>query len=324
MKLGSFSCHFLALLTVCSHVPSAGAADDVSVDLTGPYSAVVTVRRSDGTFAEGTRYKLTYTTPETRDVILDEGTPRERMFRFEPTRLIATIAAGTVPADGRIQLQRLAGVPRTFSLVVGDDGSRPGDFFEGSSVLRIAFTNRVATTNFYLVEVAKPVGLGEPAPEFLIEDVFSQKTFSLSDVKGKLVVLKFWATDCPPCQPDMTELNQLIARKGTSWKDAVTFVSVGMDGDADRLRRFVQKHEWNAFRHAWTGPSGGGFNSPVAQSYGIRAVPACYIIHPTGLVVWRGNRGNIEWLVDHFLNEVKSKQEVDLWIEKVRSQSSAN
>ena len=189
------------------------AQDITSVDLTGPYTAIATVRNWDDSLANGVRYRLTYTTPSEREVVLNMGTPQERTFQFEQVRLQATIAAGTVPLDGRIQLHRLAGSPRTFSLQVGDDGSRPGDFFEGSAFLRISFTNRMTKTNFFTVELPKTVALGERAPDFSVEDVFTHKQLHLSDFKGKLVVLKFWATDCPPCQPDMQEYNELIARK---------------------------------------------------------------------------------------------------------------
>lgn len=321
MKLNVFNAQLLLLIVFFVRGAAAEAEEEVSVNLTGPFSAVVTVRNADGTPAGGVRYKLTYMTPPQREVVLDEGTKLERHFRFEPVRLVATIAAGIVPPDGRIELSRLAGAPRTFSLRLGDDGSRPGDFFEGATILPITFTNRLLRTNHYTVELAKTVGLGERAPDFSVEDVFTGKKLQNSDLKGKLVVLKFWATDCPPCQPEMGEFNELLVRNKKNWNNDVAFVGIGLDGDVELIRRFIRRHGWNEIRHAWPGGASNGFNSSVANSYGVRAIPACYVIHPTGLVVWRGNRGNLEWLINHFLSEVKGEREVQQWLQKVRAES---
>jgi peroxiredoxin len=251
-------------------------------------------------------------------VLLDEGTPRERKFQFEQVRMIATIAAGVVPDVGRIQLHRLAGSPRTFTLQVGDDGTHPGDFVEGSGFLQITFTNRTPRTNLFTVDLPKTVALGEPAPDFSAEDVFTHQRRTLADFKGKIVVLKFWATDCAPCQPEMQESNELIARRKREWKDAVVVVGVGMDGDGKRLRKHIQKQGWNEFQHVWAKDTNSAFSSGIAKSYGVRAIPACYVIHPTGLVVWRGNRGNLEELIRILLTEVKGKEDVQRWLKKLR------
>ena len=323
MKAHKF-CGRLFFLVIASGLLSLVCAEDTaSVDLTGPYTAIVTVRNWDGSFASGVRYRLTYATPSKREVLLDEGTPQERKFQFEQVRLLATIAAGTVPPDGRIQLHRLSGSPRTFSLQVGDDGSRPGDFFEGSAFLHLSFTNRTMKTNLFTVELPKTVAMGERAPDFSVEDVFTHKQLRLSDFKGKLVVLKFWATDCPPCQPDMQENNELIGRKKTEWKGRVAFVGVSLDEDGERLRKHVQKQGWNEFQHVWAKDTDTAFNSGIARSYGVRGIPACYLIHPTGLVVWRGNRGNIERLISHFLTEVNGEQAVQDWLQKIRKETES-
>jgi len=312
-------CGRLFFLVIAGGLLSLLRAQDItSVDLTGPYTAIVTVRNWDGSLANGGRYRLTYTTPSEREALLNKGTPQERTFQFEQVRLQATIAAGTVPPDGRIQLHRLAGSPRTFSLQVGDDGSRPGDFFEGSAFLHLSFTNRMTKTNLFTVELPKTVALGERAPDFSVEDVFTHKKLRLSDFKGKLVVLKFWATDCPPCQPDMQEYNELIGRKKTEWNGRVAFVGVSLDEDGERLQKHLQKQGWNEFQHGWAKDINTAFSSGIARSYGVRGIPACYVIHPTGLVVWRGNRGNLDELIKLFLNEVKTEQDVQDWLQKIR------
>jgi thiol-disulfide isomerase/thioredoxin len=299
-------------------------AEEVAlVDLTGPYSAVVSVRNPDGSPAAGVRYKLSYFTPSQREVILDSGTAQQRKFQFESFRLIAPIAAGNVPEDGKIRLHHLAGAPRTFSLQVGDDGTRPGDFPEGAGYLQITFTNRALRTNTFTLDLPKTVALGGRAPDFSVKDVFTGQRRTLSDFSNKLVVLKFWATTCPPCQPEMEEINQLIERKKKEWADRVAFVGVSLDDDGERLGKHIRKQGWTGFQHVWPQETNGGFSSAIAQSYGIRAVPAGYVIHPTGTVIWRGDFGQVENLVDHFLTKVNRAEDIQSWLKEIQTARDA-
>lgn len=315
----------LFLLTILvGFVFPASTEDSVSLDLTGAYSAIVTVRNFDGSLARGVRYRLSYVTPSKREVLLNEGTPREQKFQFEGVRLIATIAAGSVSDDGKIQLHRLAGLPRTFSLLVGDDGSRPGDFPEGSGILQITFTNPTIRTNLFTLDLPKTVALGERAPDFSVEDIFTHQERTLADFKGKIVVLKFWAPDCPPCLSEMRECNELVLKKKNEWKDGVAFVGVGMDADGERLRKHIQKQGWNEFQHVWAKDTNTAFSSGIAMSYGVRAIPACYVIDRTGLVVWRGNRDNLKELIDYFLNEIQEAEDVQEWLKKIRESANSN
>lgn len=296
-------------------------AEDVAmVDLTGRYTALVTVRNSDGSPAVGVRYKLSYLTPSEREVTLNRGTPLEQKFQFESFRLIAPIAAGVTPNDGIIRLHNLAGAPRTFSLQVGEDGTRPGDFAEGAGYLQITFTNRTTRTNDFFLILPKTVALGTQAPDFSEKDLFTGRLRTLANFKGKLIVLKFWATTCPPCQPEMEKHNDLLARKSKAWGERVVFVGVGMDDDGKRLKKHVQEKGWNQFQHLWAEDKNGGFSSGIARSYGISAIPACYVIHPSGVVVWRGDTEQIEGIVDHLLTEAKEPKGVQAWLKNIEEE----
>lgn len=62
-------------------------------------------------------------------------------------------------------------------------------------------------------EPVKLVALGDAAPDFQLEDTTGKKV-SLSDLRGKVVLVNFWATWCPPCRaemPSMDKLNQAMA-----------------------------------------------------------------------------------------------------------------
>ncbi|HKD86624.1 MAG TPA: TlpA disulfide reductase family protein [Terriglobales bacterium] len=81
-----------------------------------------------------------------------------------------------------------------------------------------------------------PPRIGNPAPDFSITD--SQHTVVLSQLRGKPVVLNFWATWCPPCVEEMPSLVQLQKQLG----DKVTILAVSEDADDGAYKQFIHDH----------------------------------------------------------------------------------
>lgn len=76
--------------------------------------------------------------------------------------------------------------------------------------------------------------VGHPAPDFTLTTVTGE-TFTLSALRGKPVVLNFWATWCPPCRAELPELQAASGR----YADQVVIVGVNQAEPADAVRGFV-------------------------------------------------------------------------------------
>src|SRR5579859_1389331 len=87
---------------------------------------------------------------------------------------------------------------------------------------------------------SKPPSIGNPAPDFTIQD--SDRSVTLSQLRGKIVVLNFWATWCPPCieeMPSLVEMQRRMKAKG------VTVVAVSVDVDQNAYQQFRKDHNVN-------------------------------------------------------------------------------
>src|SRR5579864_7294463 len=116
----------------------------------------------------------------------------------------------------------------------------------------------------------------EPAPPILLHDI-SGKIVSTADFKGKVVILNFWATWCPPCREEIPELVQLQAK----YKDKLLVVGASEDDDGpQKVQQFAQQH---------------GMNYPIVMATkelidnygGVPALPTSFLIDPQGRVMMK-------------------------------------
>jgi thiol-disulfide isomerase/thioredoxin len=128
---------------------------------------------------------------------------------------------------------------------------------------------------------ARPNLVGKTAPEFSVTD--EDRTVTLNDFRGKVVVLNFWASWCPPC---IEETPSMIAMQ-EKMKGRVTILAVSTDADRNAYLRFLRDQRTN---FVTVRDSAQKSNS----LYGTFGYPESYIIDANG-VVRRKVIGPVDW-----------------------------
>jgi thiol-disulfide isomerase/thioredoxin len=142
--------------------------------------------------------------------------------------------------------------------------------------------------------------IGKVAPEIEAEGVDGKK-FKLSDHRGKVVALIFWASWCGPCMAEVPHEREMTERfRGRP------FTIVGVNGDGDREKAAeVMKRErmtWPSFWNGSEGPSG-----PISTAWNIRGWPTVYVLDAKGVIRFKHLRGKeLEEKVGELLAEAEA------------------
>ena len=110
------------------------------------------------------------------------------------------------------------------------------------------------------------------------------ETVSLSDYKGKVVILNFWATWCPPCRAEMPSMETLYQRFKAQ---GLEILAVDIGEDNATVQRFINNNRY-------TFPVLMDTNKRVSTLYGIEAIPTSYIIDREGKIIAKIT-GSIHW-----------------------------
>ncbi len=128
------------------------------------------------------------------------------------------------------------------------------------------------------------------APEFKVRTLSGEQV-SLQEFAGKVLVMDFWATWCPPCRESVGELKELT-RKYPATK--VVLISVSADKDDDAWRGFIEKKhmDWLQYRDS---------DHQLLDAFGIRSFPTYLVIDGDGIIRERLTGLNPQETVGHRL-----------------------
>ena len=109
------------------------------------------------------------------------------------------------------------------------------------------------------------------APDFTLEKI-EGGTLTLSDYKGKLIILNFWATWCPPCRMEIPSFVELQNK----YKDHLIIIGINLDQDnPENVKQFIKKFNINY-------PVVKGTYRVVLDYGEIRGIPTTFIIDSNG------------------------------------------
>jgi cytochrome c biogenesis protein CcmG/thiol:disulfide interchange protein DsbE len=130
---------------------------------------------------------------------------------------------------------------------------------------------------------SKPALLNAPAPDFTVQD--AGRRISLHDFRGKIVVLNFWATWCPPCVDEMPSLVALQSKPEV--KDRLQILAVSLDQDESAYKRFLSDYHIDILT----------IRDPSQEStrhYATTGFPETFIIDANG-ILRRKFIGPVDW-----------------------------
>ena len=111
------------------------------------------------------------------------------------------------------------------------------------------------------------------------------RVWSSESLRGRVVLIDFWATWCAPCLAELPRLRRLHARYDT--RDLV-ILGISLDRSSARdFRSWLQRQDigWPQVREV------GGYDSPLAALFGVEVLPASFLVGRDGRVVARDLRG---------------------------------
>ncbi|ASS50988.1 MAG: thioredoxin [Candidatus Fluviicola riflensis] len=130
--------------------------------------------------------------------------------------------------------------------------------------------------------------IGQNAPEISLSDI-DGTAFTLTSLKGKVVLIDFWASWCAPCMKEQPELKNLYEKFIDSVKaDKFEIVGVSLDKDRENWKKGVKR-----FKTEWVHVSDLLFwKSPIAKDYKLEGLPYNVLIDENGVIIAINLHGN--------------------------------
>lgn len=155
----------------------------------------------------------------------------------------------------------------------------------------------IALAGILLVTILLSGGEQEPkvAPDFSLMNLDGE-VVTLSDLRGKVVVIDFWATWCSPCLKSFPSLHAVVERNEEL---GVVLLLVSLDKTAERARDYLVENGYATDNVLWESLDAA---REVKNLFGVVGIPRTFIIDRDGFIQYSGHPGKLtdadllEWL----------------------------
>ena len=165
--------------------------------------------------------------------------------------------------------------------------------------LRVQDIRDASVANFYAGELE--LKIGESAPYGSFRDLKGE-VFTSEDFSGKVVVLDFWATWCPPCIKEIPHLQHLYAEFGE--RSDFVLMSISLDKDRAKLDRFLADRDlpWTHVRDdSENGPAGYNHGGKLATTFMATGLPKYLLIDKRGILRYNSSLNEMKMIPEELV-----------------------